>query len=191
MNTPALPTFATINQALTDSHIMINPSLLHGIWCGLIVGGQYCDPQDWLEIAVDESHTWKALDTQVQILLLQLAEQSVFMMAQSDFGFNLLLPADEEPLAERAYALSEWCIGFVEGIQNQQDQQTLLTGDGAQALADLTKISEMDFDPEESEDEETSYMELVEFIRVAVMLIHQNLLEGHHSDPIILPTHLN
>ncbi len=191
MNTPSLPPYATINEALISNHLMINPSLLHGIWCGLIVGGQYCDPQDWLTLAADEAHTWKSLDTAVQILLLQLAEQTVLIMAQSDFSFQLLLPTDEEPLAERAYALSEWCIGFIDGIQNQQDQQTLLTGDGAQALADLTKISEMDFNPEESEEEETSYMELVEFIRVAVMLIHQNLLEGLHNEPIILPTDLH
>jgi uncharacterized protein YgfB (UPF0149 family) len=95
-----------------------------------------------------------------------------------DFGFQLLLPDDEAPLQLRADAVNEWCLGFAFGLQNQRYQHALLTGDGAQALADITKISEMDFGIIECEEEEQSYMEIVEFVRMAVLTIHQNFLEN-------------
>lgn len=95
-----------------------------------------------------------------------------------DFGFRLLLPNDETSLQARADAVNEWSEGFVYGVQNQRHQHELLTGDGAQALADITKISEMDFGIIECEEEEQSYMEIVEYVRMAVLTIHQNFLEN-------------
>lgn len=172
-----LLSFEAVDESLTLTDIVVNPAYLQGVWCGLIIGGQYCPPQEWLDVAFEEAGIWATLSTHVQSILLQLAEQTVVSLGAIDFSFKLLLPSDDLELQVRADALHEWCEGFVLGVNNQQQQQTLLTDDGAQALADLTKISEMDFTTTECEEEEFSYMELVEFVRIAVLTIHQNLLE--------------
>lgn len=173
--------FETINQALAPYDLPIGPAYLHGLWCGLIVGEQYCKPQDWVDLAWDTPDAWLKIAPNVQALLLQLAEQSIVAFSSFDFGFRLLLPDDETTLQLRADALNEWCEGFVFGLQNQRYQKSLLSGDGAQALADITKICEMDFGIIECEEEEQSYMEIVEYVRMAVLTIHQNFLENTRS----------
>lgn len=172
------PSFETIQQALAPNEPPVDASYLHGLWCGLIVGEQYCKPQDWIDLAWDATDVWVQLDAKAQAALLQLAQQSIIALSTFDFGFQLLLPDDEAPLQLRADAVNEWCFGFAFGLQNQRYQHALLTGDGAQALADITKISEMDFGIIECEEEEQSYMEVVEFVRMAVLTIHQNFLEN-------------
>lgn len=175
------PSFENVAQALGPLDLGFGPSYLHGLWTGLIMGEQYCKPQDWLDLAWEKSQVWDELPPQAQMLLLQMAEQTIVALEMFDFGFQLLLPDDDLPLQDRAQAIHEWCVGYVWGLQNQQYQQNLLTNDGAQALADITKISEMDFSTIECEEEEESYMEIVEFVRVAVLTVHQNLLEHGKS----------
>ncbi len=175
------PSFELINQALARCEAPFTPSYVHGLWCGLIVGEQYCKPQDWIELAWHFDHAWDHLDPEVRALLLQLAEQTIVGLSSFDFEFGLLLPNDEAPLQLRADCVNEWCIGFVIGLRNQRYQQTLLTGDGAQALADITKISSMEFGIIECEEEEQSFMQIVEFVRLAVLTIHQNFLENTRS----------
>ncbi len=175
------PSFETVSQTLAPFDPPIGAAYLHGLWCGLIVGEQYCKPQDWLDLAWNSTDVWEGLSPQTQRVLLQLAEQTIVALTTFDFGFELLLPNDEVSLQLRANAVNEWCLGFVLGLQNQTYQHTLLTGDGAQALADLTKICEMDFGIIECEEEEQSYMEIVEFVRIAVLTIHQNFLENTRS----------
>jgi uncharacterized protein len=176
---------------LSLTELDVNPAYLHGVWCGLIVGGQYCPPQDWLDIALDEPDVWEMLSVQAQATLLHMAEKAVIDMSADDFSFQLLLPEDDAPLQERADAFNEWCLGFMLGIKHQRGQQTLLTGDGAQALSDITKIGEMDLDTTECEEEEASYIELVEFVRIAVLTIHQNFLENASNSKMILPTYFH
>ncbi len=178
--------FETIYQLLEPFEPPVGPAYLHGLWCGLIAGEQYCKPQDWVDLAWDATDVWPTLSQKAQALLLQLAEQTIVGLSTFDFGFWLLLPDDEVTLQLRADALNDWCEGFVYGLHNQRYQHTLLTGDGAQALADITKIGEIDFGIIECEEEEQSYMEIVEFVRIAVLTIHQNFLEntGNQGGPI-------
>lgn len=174
--------FETIYQALAPFAPEVSPSFMHGLWSGLVVGEQYCKPQDWINLAWDsDEDVWPKLSPKAQSLLLQLAEQTVVGLHTFDFGFWLLLPNDEASLQVRADAVNDWCEGFVYGLQNQRYQDRLLTGDGAQALADITKISEMEFGIIESEEEEQSYAEIVEFVRMAVLTIHQNFLDNTRS----------
>lgn len=171
--------FETIYQLLEPYEPPVDPAFLHGLWTGLIVGEQYCKPEEWLELAWDtDEHIWPTLSPKAQTVLLQLAEQTIVGLSTFDFGFWLLLPNDEVPLQLRADAVNDWCEGFIYGLNNQRYQNRLLTGDGAQALADITKISEMEFGIIESEEEERSYFEIVEFVRIAVLTIHQNFLDN-------------
>lgn len=174
--------FEIITKVLEPFNPPASPAFLHGLWTGLIAGEQYCKPQDWVNLAWDnDEDVWSSLSSKAQTLLLQLAEQTIVGLNTFDFGFWLLLPHDETPLQERADAVNDWCEGFVYGLQNQRYQHQLLTGDGAQALADITKISEMEFGIVECEEEEKSYAEIVEFVRMAVLTVHQNFLENTRS----------
>ncbi len=54
-------------------------------------------------------------------------------------------------------------------------EDATLTGDIADALGDLAAISQIGTLDEESEEDEVSYTELVEYVRVAVLLVYAEL----------------
>jgi uncharacterized protein YgfB (UPF0149 family) len=85
-------------------------------------------------------------------------------------AMQMLLPDDDAPLSERCKALGEWCNGFLEGValENQALQLEIVQ----EVLADLAKIKEITFKIKSTKENETAYTEVVEFIRVAVLLVH-------------------
>ena len=87
-----------------------------------------------------------------------------------DMTVVLLLPSDDVPLAERAAALGEWCQGFLAGFGlNYRDNALSL--EGKEVLNDLAAISQVQDALEESEDGEGDYMEVMEYLRVAPLLL--------------------
>jgi len=82
----------------------------------------------------------------------------------------LLLPTDDAPLTERAAALGQWCQGFLHGFGVNASGLELST-DAKEVLQDLAAISQVQDALEESEDGEGDYMEVMEYLRVAPLLL--------------------
>ncbi|MCI0401446.1 MAG: UPF0149 family protein [Gammaproteobacteria bacterium] len=81
-----------------------------------------------------------------------------------------MLADDEEPLSVRGAALREWCQRFLDGLSAAGG----LSGDCREIVDDITRmagqtISGVDGD----EDEEAAFVEIVEYLRVGVLLIHE------------------
>ncbi len=179
-----LPAFATVSKTLAAAASDIPTAYLHALWCGLVVGGQYCSPKEWVALASGDGEFWNSLTPEAKQIILQIAEGTLLQLEDPDFTLMLLLPDDDSSALEsRVEALTEWCLGFIIGFDKKK-QPVLLEGDAAQALADLTKISEMECDVEETEEDEQSYTELVEFVRVSVMMIHQMIQEKQPNPAI-------
>jgi len=89
--------------------------------------------------------------------------------------FTLLLPDDEEPIAERTGALADWARGFAVALL-RGDELTVesLEGDAAEVVQDLMKISEAR-PGEDSEEDERALAELEEYMRVGVQLVFEEL----------------
>ena len=87
------------------------------------------------------------------------------------------MPGDDASVDERVDALSAWCQGFLYGIGSAAPTgRTVPTGEVAEVLADFAEISRggsVGMDP--TEIEEDAYMELVEFLRVGVQLVYDQL----------------
>jgi uncharacterized protein YgfB (UPF0149 family) len=81
----------------------------------------------------------------------------------------LLLPTDDAPLADRAAALGQWCQGFHGFGLNAGGKD--LSDDAKEVLQDLAAISQVQEALEESEDGEGDYMEVMEYLRVAPLLL--------------------
>ncbi len=92
------------------------------------------------------------------------------MLAQ-DMAFNPLLPADDETLAERIRGLAEWCAGFLGGFgATVQTERAALHTDIQEILRDFASISGLDEEVAGDEQDENSFMELFEYVRVAAIL---------------------
>ena len=88
----------------------------------------------------------------------------------SDFDFNLLIPADDQPIGERAMAVSLWCSGFLSGFG--ESGRTLEHGsDVAEAMTDLGRIAAMTEEVPEGEENEADLVEIIEFVRISALLV--------------------
>ena len=92
-------------------------------------------------------------------------------------GLILWLPDDDETLEERTMALSQWCSGFLAGIGSSGDDTLkVLSEEANEALKDLQQISLADVtDTEQSEEDENAFVEIVEYIRVVILMIKEDL----------------
>lgn len=107
-------------------------------------------------------------------------ERSLSMAAEDlddgMLGFHPLLPADERPLAERVRALAAWCDAFLGayglgGGGEEGDAEKIAI------LGDLAAIARADDAGVDDSDEE-SFMEIVEYVRVAAIYLRMSAFDG-------------
>ena len=106
--------------------------------------------------------------------------ETVRQLESTSLEFAPLLPEDDAPLSLRTSELSRWCQGFLYGlgIGGARLTGTSMSSEANEALADLGELSNMAPEYEETESAESDYNEVVEYVRVVVMLIHEELARG-------------
>ncbi|PWB32739.1 hypothetical protein DCO48_12790 [Pseudomonas sp. SDI] len=161
--------FATL---LSSNGHPVSPAELHGLLLGRSCAGAGFDTEGWLADAaqlleVDPSDN-------VRNALIGLQEMVKGELTGDDIAVVLLLPGDELPLVERAAALGQWCQGFLTGFGVNSGGLTLST-EAREVLGDLDAISQIQDALEESEDAENDYMEVMEYLRVAPLLLFTEL----------------
>ncbi len=171
-----LPDSTALAEAVRVAGLAIDPSELHGSLCGYLCGAGRCDGDDWIQRLTLEAERapvpGDALDRLRLVTTAQLAAQ--------DFGFELLMPAADAPLAERADALVGWCNGFLGGFGLAAPQAAELSDEATEALEDIGRIAASDLSYENSEADENALAEIVEFVRVAALLLHGDCVDGAH-----------
>ncbi len=154
--------------ALTD---WIRPAELHGLLCGSACAGGALDDQAWLGRLVEHAGEDLAGKAGGEALIW-FRNRALVNLGDADLRFDLLLPGEEAPLADQLDALAAWCSGFLSGFGLAGGQSDRLDEDGASGLGDLAAIADLDPDTEEVDAEE-NYAELVEYVRVVVLLLLQ------------------
>lgn len=172
MKPTALPTFTTINRALANHAMELHPSQLHGIICG-ILSGKVDNPSSLNQLVKSENN--KKLRNAVEALY----EVSKKQLNDFLFELKLLLPADSANLSARAEAITLWCQGFLTGLKMADIPiESREPGEATEAINDLIEITKMNYEEVVANDEdETAFVELVEYVRMAVILIYQELRE--------------
>ncbi len=169
----ALPSHADVTAEVDRLKLGIDASELHGALCGWLCGGGAAG-KDWLRrLALEPAaapSAGGALDS--------LRETSAEQLGDPDFAFELLLPADETPLGERADALLVWCRGFLGGFGLAAGATPALSPEGEEALADLGKIAASQLSYDDPDNDEAALEEVAEFVRVAALLLHGDCVLG-------------
>ena len=163
------PYHAFANLLSTSGHT-VSPAELHGLLLGRSVAGAGFDPDGWLADATELFQSEHEISDNVRNALIGLQEMVKGELTGDDMTVVLLLPSDDVPLAERAAALGEWCQGFLAGFGlNYRDNA--LSEEGKEVLQDLAAIAQVQDALEESDDGESDYMEVMEYLRVAPLLL--------------------
>lgn len=169
--------FNSFQSVLTELSSKYHASEWHGILCGLLCAGHQGSSGQWYQIMAEINSETVAADDGVQAVLDKIYQQTRVQLNDVDLGFQLLLPGDEVSLPARAAALSRWCESFLYGLSfGGVDRHAQLPGEATETLTDLVEISRFEFDAESIDpDDEYHYAELVEYVRVAIMLLNEEL----------------
>jgi uncharacterized protein len=111
--------------------------------------------------------------------LHDLFEQSRAVLESREMDFEPLLPPDDATLAERVEALGAWAQGFLYGFGAAGPfPRGGLPGEVAEVLSDFAEVAKAgSVGAEALEVEETALAELVEYLRVGVQLIYDELTD--------------
>jgi uncharacterized protein len=122
--------------------------------------------------------------------LTALFGATIGSLRSTDMQFDLLLPDEADTLEERTRALGLWCNGFLYGLgSNGAADPRQLSADVAEIVRDLGEISRAGVDGQDSEEaNEVAFAELVEFVRVGVQLVFEELGQKRAPPPLLSPS---
>ncbi|MCY1397964.1 hypothetical protein D9M71_129880 [compost metagenome] len=160
--------YSAFAALLAEATMPISPAELHGHLLGRVCAGSGFDQGEWLQAAAEllGGDPGERLNAALGGLL-GMVEQD---FAAGEMAVLLMLPNDDAPLAERAAALGQWCQGFLASF-GLTLRQASLSDEADEVLQDIAAISQVQGQLEESEDGETDYMEVQEYLRVAPLLL--------------------
>jgi len=142
------------------------PSEIHGMMTGVLCVNPEFPFHQWLA-EIDYTVT----GSKDRDLLEQLFSQIADLLMRNAYEFDLLLPNNDHTSTQRAMALSHWTQGFLYGLGYRGDEQNW-PGETQSILLDLTKIAQLD--PQiDDQDDEQALMEITEYVRDSVLLIHE------------------
>jgi yecA family protein len=174
-------TYQRLQDVLQSAEADSGAAESHGAICGIICASGAATPARWSEHLLGEGNTLSASAQSAQRLLTELYSESLLHLDDGDLGLVLLLPDDNAPLAQRSQALGEWCRGFLFGLALggvTGDQAG--RGDVGEIMQDFYEISNTRFEHEPSdENEESAYVEIVEYVRMSVLLCREELRPPH------------
>jgi yecA family protein len=164
-----------VNAELGAVHAGMRASECHGFLCGHFCSSNSLITDSWQE------HLLAGIDDTVNVedcvaILEKLANQVKLEILSEDISFDLLLPEDDAAMSTRSSALAEWCAGFASGLGlGGMTEKTQLNKECDEFVKDVISISRMETTMEEGEEAEAALFEIVEYIRVGTIMLHQEL----------------
>lgn len=157
-----LPEWEAIGARLEALGAERSASGCHGLLCGLLAMHAGGARERFARLALDAEAPPELLGT--------LFDETRRQLDDAAFDFQLLLPGDDTDLATRTEALADWCDGFVFGVGTAGRDAGDLPAQSAEFLQDVMRIAQADPEAIEGEADETAWTELVEYVRVGVLL---------------------
>lgn len=169
-------TFPEVVRVLSEARSTVPAAESHGCLCGaLCVAAEY-PIETWLEEIVPEVNELGERGEPLKLLF----EDTVRALRGDQMEFQPLLPDDDTSLEDRAVALSQWCQGFLYGFgTGEAFNEEELPANVDEILRDLTQIGRATVSlDEDDEGQEQAYSDVIEYVRVGVQLVHDELYEA-------------
>jgi hypothetical protein len=167
--------YAQLGVVLELAQLEVSASEVHGIVVGTIVNhlktGQTPDLLKLIEPnANQDDGRFRNLLSQV----LELYRQTSDGLFDDSENFDILLPADDEPLELRVDELASWCKGYVLGLlHNNAFSIDQLPSSSPEIVRDFIDISEAASGSDDEVEEDWALTELHEYVKVGAQLIFE------------------
>lgn len=160
-------------QVLNEHDFTATASELHGLLTGLVAGGMFKGSEDYLVHMADLFNNGLAVKGTLKAASDEFTNLIFDQLASEDMSFEILLLDDDETLSEQAEELINWVQYFLVGFGLNQRDIKMASNDVKEIIEDFTNITRMDSELEDSNDNQADFYEVVEFVRVSAVLIHQ------------------
>jgi hypothetical protein len=171
-------------DALERAEADLSPAEFHGTLCAFLCTRAQPSMDDWVrEIVLSEHVTHAGAWSRA---LREAGEHTRLALCAGDFALELLLPNDDAPLAQRSQALSDWCTGFLYGLGLAgAGVGDVLSEEAREVVTDLAEFTRIDAesDGDDAGGAEKAYAEVVEYVRMGVLLIYEELTRADAAAP--------
>ena len=167
-----------IEHALQTLDADINASEIHGTLCALLCADSSITGENWYKTLVPATDNNNVLHGEAKQTLNLFCDETRQQLNDPTCDYQLMLPSDDNDITTRTTALSDWCQGFIMGLMicGVKDFQKL-PEDSAEAAQDIMEISRASssYEMAQTEEDEVALEELIEYVRVGVLLINEEL----------------
>lgn len=167
-----------VELALQTLGADINASEIHGTLSALLCADSANTGDNWFQSLVPDIENADAQHDDAANTLRSLCVETRLQLNDPTCDFQLLLPEDDNDITTRTTALADWCQGFIMGLMmcGLKDFQKM-PENSAEVSQDIMEISRASssYESEQSEEDEVALEELIEYVRVGVLLINEEL----------------
>ncbi|CRL46285.1 hypothetical protein SGGMMB4_04771 [Sodalis glossinidius str. 'morsitans'] len=171
------PDYENLNRLLAAQAVALTAAEMHGLLSGILCGGKQND--GWQFLVHKLTNDGLAFTQTLAGPLRELHQATATALADASFQFQLLLPADDDggaALFARVDALAGWVNHFLLGLGVVVVQLDKVQGDVREAIDDLRNIGQLGYDEDEDREElAQSLEEVIEYVRMAAILCHNDL----------------
>ena len=165
-----------------DNDIAFTPPELHGFLTSHLNLDANLSSRIWLEAAFKFLGV-TGLPLDIEDALIDWHHATAAQLNDTDMLFYPYVLDEDESVKEKVTSLALWCQGYAVGFSSYGAKLQLnITDEIKEIILDITKVSQIEIDKHDSDNNnEAMYMEVLEYVRMAVMHIHyeytQNLSE--------------
>jgi len=167
--------FASVQAILTTENLEAHAAEIHGVLTGLVCSGFEFESDDYIAMINDLFNNGEGLASPIKSAVKTMFAQIWTDIIDDSYSFQLMLPDDDDSIAERGHALSAWVQGFNLGFGLQQKSKSVLSDDVKEVLTDFAEIANLSDEMEEDEDTEQAYFEISEYVRISALLCFTEL----------------
>ena len=175
-----------LDEALENCDSGRNSIQAHGLLCGYIMTHGLKGHDMWLHRMFENSSNEKEDRVKYKSLFDDLFIETWRQLEERQSEFELFLPKDDRDLLTRAKAMGSWCNSYLHGLISSVTTEKLKKAINREPtsilikdLLEMTKATIGEEDDDETN--ERSYAELVEYTRIAVQLIFEELDESRNN----------
>ena len=170
------PKYEQIENALTGMQSPYSPENCHGMLCAMLIVNNALRCNRWLDEICTLTQTDQPMVAEERDTLCSLYDHTRKELDDALLDFSLLIPEDNSSLDVRVVALKKWCDGFLFGLAlSGVKEMSELPEDSFEVLKDIVTISQASEEDEEDEMNEVAYFDIVEYVRMGVLLINEEL----------------
>lgn len=183
--------FNELDSFLSQFHSGAEAAECHGFLTGYLCIKRGITAEIWSEYLLAGKDVENAETNECDATFQALSDEIVEQLHNPEFGFELLLPDEDADIEMRGLRLGEWCQGFLSGmgVELEQNHMNLLSAECQELFQDLSQITRIGVDDQlDDEESEVALTEIIEYVRMGVLMIHDEmgLIRVGDSEPRVI-----